>query len=216
MGKWREIKEWNKQRKKGLKNPTALWFWSLFATFLLTVLPSIFMSFLSKEDRSGLYDLDVWIKVAVDNLYPMMIAQSVVTMFQNFGIVSPPPQKDESEWSTPCFGWTIVLAFCLVLYVIGYPILILANPPRLNAFLFAISGILAVLGLISILQLDKEQERIQKKHQELRKARMLQGANRTLSGTIASDSLPDANVIPTDVGDGSHSKDSTPDTTTVK
>lgn len=212
MVKWKGIKgikEWNDRRKKGLKNPTILWFWSLAVTFFLTVLPSILVSFISEEDRSGLYDLGIWIKVAVDNLYPMMITQTVVIILQNFGIISPPPDKDESKWYALHFGWTVTLLVCLVVYIIIYLILILANPPRLNAILFAISGVLAVFGLISILQVDKEQEINQKKYQEDQRAKALQNAKRSLSGTDASGVLPNADVALADTEDNFPSKDRT-------
>lgn len=209
MVKWKGIKEWNKQRKKGLKNPMILWFWSLVVTFSLTVLPSVLVSFISEEDRSGLYDLDIWIKVAVDNLYPMMITQTVVIMLQNFGIVSPPSDKDESKWYVFHFGWTVVLLVCLVVYIIIYLILILADPPRLNAILFAISGVLAVFGLISILQLDKEQEISQKKHQEDQRVKELQNTMRSLSGTGALDVLPNADVALANAEDNPPSKNRT-------
>lgn len=210
MVNWKDIKEWNKKRKKGLKNPTVLWFWSFIATVLLTVVPSVFISYLPKADRSDLLSLGVWIQAIIGNLYPMMIAQSVVTMFQNFGIISPSQKEEESDRPTPRFGWTVVLLFCLVLYAIGYPLFILAAPPRLNAILCTISGVLAVLGLISTLQLDKEQEKIQKKLQEIQRVRMLQSANRALTGTNAPNIPPDTDVNFVDTGDESRSRSGTP------
>lgn len=204
MLKWKGIKgikEWNNRRKKGLKNPIILWLWSLVLTFLLTVLPSNLISYISEEDRSGLCDFGIWIKVAVDNLYPMMITQTVVIILQNFGTISPPPDKDESKCYTFHFGWTVTLTVCLVVYIIIYLILILANPPKLNAILFAISGVLAVFGLISILQLDKEQEMNQKKYQEDQRAKELQNGERSLSGTDVFGVMPNADAALADTED---------------
>lgn len=80
------IMAWNKQRKRGLKNPITLWITSFILTFFLTILPSGLISAIDANAPSMLSNIESWVKVIVDNLYPMIITQSVVTMLQNFSM----------------------------------------------------------------------------------------------------------------------------------
>lgn len=162
MGKWAEISEWNKRRKKGLKNPIILWIASFIITFALTILPSVLVSALSAGNPSILFSKESWIKVIVDNLYPMIITQSVVTMLQNFSIATPSKKERETPQFVLCIGWTHGLAVCLIFYVIGYLAFVYANPLWRNLALYIISGIIAAVGLGSVLQLNHEQDRVQK------------------------------------------------------
>lgn len=188
MGKWTDIKERGGQRKKGLKNPTVLWIISFILTFALTIFPSVFVSALASRDPSMLFTNASWVKAIIDNLYPMVITQSVVTMLQNFSIATPSKREQNVRQFVFCISWTHALVFCLVFYIIGYLAFVYANPPWLNRALYIISGIIAAVGLGSVWQLNHEQERIQKAIEEeklaqeqARKAQELYINKRTLS-----------------------------------
>lgn len=162
MGKCADIIEWNKQRKKGLKNPTILWIASFVLTFALTVLPSALINAMEAQNPSLLADKDAWIKVIVDNLYPMIITQSVVTMLQNFSIASPSKKEKENKQYVLCINWTYFLEVCLIFYILLYLTLVYLNPSWRNLALYISSGILTAVGLGSVLQINNEQERVRK------------------------------------------------------
>lgn len=162
MGKWAGIIEWNKQRKKGLKNPTILWIASFALTFALTILPSALINAIDAQNPSLLANKEAWIKVIVDNLYPMIITQSVVTMLQNNSIATPSKKEKESKQFVLGISWTHRLTVCLIFYILLYLIFVYANPSWRNLVLYVTSGILAAVGLGSVLQISNEQERVQK------------------------------------------------------
>ena len=69
MGKWIDIvKEWNKRRKKGLKNPTVLWSTGFILTFALTILPSVLVTALDAKNSALLLNQETWI-TAIPNDY---------------------------------------------------------------------------------------------------------------------------------------------------
>lgn len=179
MGKWADFyKEWNHKRKKGLKNPVMLWGASFLFTIALTALPSVWVSSLSAGNRAQAFGPNDLVQAVIDNLYTIMITQSVVTMLQNFAVALPSRKKEEEDRPTPDFSWTIVLTLALLVYAFVFPFLILWNPPWVTKGRFAISGLLALFGLISIAQIDKEQERVR----ERQRAKELEDAGRDLQG----------------------------------
>ena len=167
MGKWIDIvKEWNKRRKKGLKNPTVLWSTGFILTFALTILPSVLVTALGAKNSALLLNQETWITAIINNLYPMIITQSVVTMLQNFSIATPSRKEKKSRQFVLCISLTHLLVVFLIFYIIFYPALVYANPSWRNLALYIISGILAAVGLGSVLQLNREQERVQKAIEE--------------------------------------------------
>lgn len=214
MGRWTDTKECNNQRKKGLKNPTILWIASFILTFALTIFPSVFVSALASREPSMLFTRASWIKAIIDNLYPMVITQSVVTMLQNFSIATPSKKEQKVRQFVFCISWTHKLVFCLVFYIIGYLAFVYANPPWLNYALYIISGIIAAVGLASVLQLNHEQDRIQKAIEEeklaqeqARKAQELHIDNRALSALAV---LSNADILSAEAGEESLPRDNTP------
>lgn len=188
MGKWADFdfKEWNNKRKKGLKNPVMLWGASFLFTIALTALPSVWVSSLPVGDQAQAIGPNDLVQAVIDNLYTIMITQSVVTMLQNFAVALPSRKKEEEDRPTPDFSWTIILTLALLVYAFAFPFLILWNPPWLTKGRFAISGLLALFGLISIAQMDKEQERVR----ERQRAKELENAGRDLQGAPAARSGP--------------------------
>ena len=96
----------------------------------------------------------------------MIITQSVVTMLQNFSIATPSRKEKKSRQFVLCISLTHLLVVFLIFYIIFYPALVYANPSWRNLALYIISGILAAVGLGSVLQLNREQERVQKAIEE--------------------------------------------------
>lgn len=199
------FKRWHASRKKGLKNPVILWFGSLTVTFLLTVLPSALVFAFSLTTPSEILKSDIWIKVIMDNLYPMMITQSAVTAIQNFSIISPSGQSSDDERKTPYFGKTVVLVIALLVYVMIFPILALADPPWKNMAMLICSGALAGFGLFSILQMDREQERIRVAMDKAKQVRNIMAA-----GYILGHTLENPPEDPQDRGEDSSQESKTP------
>lgn len=154
------IMAWNKQRKRGLKNPITLWITSFILTFFLTILPSGLISAIDANAPSMLSNIESWVKVIVDNLYPMIITQSVVTMLQNFSIATLQKGAPKIPQYVFHISWTASLSLCLIFYIIIYLIIVYANPVWRNLSLYITSGILTAVGLGSVLQLSHEQTRI--------------------------------------------------------
>ena len=211
MGKWADIKNWNKRRKKGLKNPITLWIISFALTFILTIFPSVLVSALSAKNSSILLSNDSWTKAIVDNLYPMIIAQSVVTMLQNISIATPSKTKEKTRQFVPHISWTYWLIVSLILYMIAYPALVYASPSWRNLALYIISGVLAAVGLGSVLQLSHEQEQIhaaiekeRREKEQLQKVQRLQDNGRDLAWNSPPTVLPDADNPSAEAGEVSH------------
>lgn len=210
MDRWIDFGEWNKRRKKGLKNPTILWIASLSLTFALTILPSVLVSSLDAEDPSILFNKESWIKAIVDNLYPMTITQSVVTMLQNFSIVIPAKEQQKTRRFMLNFSWTVGLMICLIIYIIVYLAVVYAGSQWRNLALYIMSGFLAAVGLASVLQLDHEQEQVQraiKAESQVQRAWRLENAGRDLVGTITPIVPPDTPPFSAEVGEESCTKD---------
>ena len=214
MGKCKNPSERNKrQRKKGLKNPTILWIVSFVLTFILTIVPSQLINAIVSGNPSTLRTWGPWIKVIVDNLYPMIITQSVVTMLQNFSIAIPPKEDLKTPQYVVCTGWTIGLIVSLILYIIVYPLVVYANPPFRNFVLYIISGFLAAIGLGSILQIDHEQERIRvakeakSAENQLQRAQNIECANRNLVWSGSLPVLPGTSPCSAETGEEHCSRD---------
>ena len=160
MGKRNGIEKENSQRKKGLKNPTKLWTLCFLLTFALTVLSASFAGTLESKKPLDLFNWEYWVTVIMDNLHPMIITQSVVTMLQNFSIAHLSKEERKSPQFVPCITWTYALVVFLIIYIFLYLAIVYAAPLWRNAALSGISGSLVVIGFASVLQLDREQERI--------------------------------------------------------
>lgn len=183
MGKrTNQIKMLNKRRKRGLKNPVVLWLWSLAVTFVLTILPSVFIS---DKGSAELANAGFWIKSVMDSLYPMMLAQSAVTLVQNFAVIQPSEEEQAAGRPGMRFDWTAALGAGAFIYTLAFPLIVRAAPPHQNTILLTLSAFLMLLGALSARQVDRELDKVLK----IQKALELQRANRSVTGTTHS---PDA------------------------
>lgn len=150
------------RRWRGLKNPTILWLICFALTFALTILPAGLAEALAAGGRRCLSSTAFWRGVINGNLYPMIITQSVVTMVQNFSASHFSKEERKTRQFAPSVTWTLGLALGLIFYIIVYLILVYAAPPWRDRGLYVISGLIAAVGLGSVWQLDREQNRIRK------------------------------------------------------
>lgn len=166
VGKWSDRFQKRKRRpKKGMSNPTVFWVVSSFLTVVLTVLPTAFMRVYNAKSNSMLSSGEFWHQIFIDNLYAVVITQSVITVLQNYSKVREINSLKERHSCLSSIhlhiGWTVAVCIALIFYIFLYLLFINVSPPWRHIIPYSISGLVIAMGLISVLQISRTIKQIQ-------------------------------------------------------
>lgn len=147
-----KLTAWVKERwQKGLTDSLGQNLALYFITFLISIPLSLIMSALSQGAIPVTFDNNAFFQTLSASVLPTAITMGLSTFIQNYDIVS----KHRVEHS----GQNVALLVLTLVYPLGYVLLSLYASPILNRFVYVGSAVIVTLGLSSISQIGRWQEK---------------------------------------------------------
>lgn len=164
----KKIEGSDRKRGGGLKKAFLLWLLYLAITFVLTILPAGLVGALADREPSRLLSFAAWMRVVTDNVYTMVITQSLITRYQNLDLIQQTREECKVPWFEPDIRWNRGLGLALYPYIFLYLMIVYVAPPWRNGALLVISGLVAAVGLGSVCQSLGEQKRIREEAEKMK------------------------------------------------